>query len=65
MFNELIKESTSNDGLFQKFKKLEAEIGVLENVIKKTDLEIYVNSNILKNFQSVLILFLLNFNYYL
>ena len=53
MFNELIKESNQNDLRYQEYKKKLAEIDILENSVKKTDLDIFLKSNTLNDFQSV------------
>lgn len=45
MFNELIKESNKNEEKYQQLKKLNAEIKVLENAIKKAEVEIFCNTN--------------------
>ncbi|EAR86922.2 WD domain, G-beta repeat protein (macronuclear) [Tetrahymena thermophila SB210] len=54
MFNELIKESNQNEQKYQDLKKLNAEIKVLENSIKKCEVEIFFNTNKLTSFQNQL-----------
>jgi hypothetical protein len=50
MFNELIKESNENQKKYQEYKNHQREIEVLDQSLKKIDLEIFINSNILHNF---------------
>ena len=42
MFNELIKESNTNEKKYSNYKLLNGEIDILENTIKKTDLQIFI-----------------------
>lgn len=50
MFNELIKESNQNESKYSKLKELNSEIKVLENSIKKSEVEIFFNTNKLAHF---------------
>lgn len=54
MFNELIKESNQNEVKYSILKNLNSEIQVLENSIKKSELEIFLNTNKLTHFQNQL-----------
>jgi hypothetical protein len=45
MFNELIKQSSQNEEQFQQLKKLNSETKVLEESIKKAEVEIFFNTN--------------------
>lgn len=53
MFNELIKESTQNESKYKDYKRQLVEIDILEESIKKSDLDIFLNSNTLNSFRSV------------
>jgi len=53
MFNELIKETQQNETKYQTLKIQNAEIKVLENAIKKAEVEIYFNTNKLNSYQNV------------
>lgn len=53
MFNELIKESGQNESKFKDYKRQLVEIDILEESIKKSDLDIFLNSNRLNAYRNV------------
>lgn len=54
MFNELIKEANQNENKYQEFKRQNVELNILEESVKKSDLSIFLNSNILNSYRSVI-----------
>lgn len=54
MFNELIKESGQNESKYKDYKKQLVEIDILQGSIKKSDLDIFLNSNTLNSYRNVL-----------
>lgn len=54
MFNELIRESTQNESKYKDYKQQLVEIQILDESIKKSDLDIFLNSNTLNSYRNVL-----------
>ena len=54
MFNELIKESGENESKYKDYKKQLVEIDILEESIKKSDLDVFLNSNSLNSYRTVI-----------
>jgi hypothetical protein len=55
MFNELIKEANQNEHKYQDYKRQNVELKILEESVKKSDLSVFLNSNILNSYRSVFI----------
>ncbi len=58
MFNELIKESGQNESKYKDYKRQLVEIDILQESIKKSDLDIFLNSNTLNSYRNVGILYI-------
>ena len=54
MFNELIKESSQNETKYKDYKRQLVEIDILDESIKKSDLDIFLNSNTLNSYSNVI-----------
>ncbi|CAK83220.1 unnamed protein product (macronuclear) [Paramecium tetraurelia] len=55
MFKELIDESNKNEMKYQQLVQLRGQLDVIETQIKKTEIQIFLNANKLKNYESTLL----------